>query len=157
MKVAKLMLLGLVVIAMELAGCARPYGMGSGYGEAALERGVAEMNELVSQTVKDTEKAKQVQTILKDIVAEAQQSFKHSREYHQKLFALNASYEATPEQFGKILDDLTNARMASASKILGMRFKIKSLLTAQEWKELAEAMDKARSRYKPKEGDKDCC
>jgi Glu-tRNA(Gln) amidotransferase subunit E-like FAD-binding protein len=146
---AKLFLLCVVVIAMGPAGCARPYGMGSAYREAALERGVGEMNELVSQTVKDPEKAKQVQAILKDIVAEAQQSFKQSREHHQKLFALNASYEATPEQFGKILDDLNNARMASAARILGMRFKIKSLLTAQEWKELAQAMDKARSRYAP--------
>ena len=147
MNTAKVLILALVAITVGMAGCVRPYGMGSGYREAALERGIAEMNELVSQTVKDPEKAKQIQAIFTGVITEAQQSLKQSREYHQKLFALNASYDATPEQFGKILDDLNNARMASAAKILGMRFKIKSMLTAQEWKELTDEMNKARSRY----------
>jgi Spy/CpxP family protein refolding chaperone len=152
MKTAKLILLALAATTLTMAGCARHhgYGMGSEHQEAMLERGVAETNEMVDQTVKDPEKAKQVKAIVQDIVAEVKQSYKQNREYHQKLYALNANYEATPEQFTKILDDLNNARMASATKILGLRFKMKSLLTAQEWADLTSAMDKARSRHMPK-------
>ena len=152
MKTAKFMLLTLVALTLTMAGCARHrgYDMGSGHREAMLERGVAETNDLVDQTVKDPEKAKQAKAIVQDIVAEVKQSYKQDREYHQKLYALNANYEAAPEQFTKALDDLNNARMVSATKILGLRFKMKSLLTAQEWADLTSAMDKARSKYAPK-------
>jgi uncharacterized coiled-coil DUF342 family protein len=152
MKIAKLILLALVATTLTIAGCARHhgYGMGSEHQEAMLERGVAETNEQVDQTVKDPEKAKQAKALVQDIVAEVKQSYKQNREYHQKLYALNANYEAPPEQFTKILDDLNNARMASAMKILSLRFKMKSLLTAQEWADLTSAMDKARSRHMSK-------
>jgi len=150
MKTAKLMLLALVVITLGVTGCARPYGMGTSYREAAFERGVAEMNELVDRTVKDPERAKQAQAILQDIVAEVLQSYKQTRAYHEKLYALNADYEAPPEQFGKVLEELNNVRTASASKILGLRFMMKGILTAQEWKELADAMVQARRHYAPK-------
>ena len=150
MKTAKLLLL--VATALTMAGCARHHGYGTGgeYGETALERGVAETNELVDQTVKDPEKAKQAKAIIQDIVGEVKQSLKKNREYHQKLYALNVNYEAAPEQFTKVLDEQNNERMVAASRILGLRFKLKALLTAQEWKDLTDGMDKARSRYMPK-------
>ena len=152
MKTAKWLLLALVATTLTTAGCARHHGYGKGgeYRESALERGVAETNELVDQTVKDPEKAKQAKAIIQDIVGEVKQSSKKNREYHQKLYALNANYEATPEQFTKVLDEQNNERMTGASRILGLRFKLKALLTAQEWKDLTDAMDKARSRYMPK-------
>ena len=152
MKTAKLLMLAVMMTALMLGACARPhgYGAGSGYREAALERGLAETNEQVDRTVKDPEKAKQAKAIVQDIVNEVKQSFKKTSDYHQKLYALNANYEATPEQFMKILDEQNNERMASATRILGFRFKLKSLLTVQEWKDLTEAMDKMRSRYMPK-------
>lgn len=38
--------------------------------------------------------------------------------------------------------------MRTASKILGLRFKMKALLTAQEWKTLSDGMAVSRSRYR---------
>jgi polyhydroxyalkanoate synthesis regulator phasin len=133
-------------------GCARHHGAGtdSSYREAALERGLAETNDLVDRTVKDPEKAKQAKATVQDIVNEVKQSFKTTKDYHQKLYALNVHYEATPEQFIKVMDEQNNERMASATRILGLRFKLKALLTEQEWKDLTDAMNKTRSRYMPK-------
>ena len=144
--------LALVATTLVVSGCARHHGYGTGgsYREAALERGLAETNELVDLTVKDPEKAKQAKAILQDIVNESAQSFKKTRDYDQKFYALNANYEATPDQFMKVLDEQNNERMASETRILGLRFKLKALLTAQEWKDLTDAMDKRRSRYMPK-------
>src|SRR5881396_2017942 len=152
MRNAWMLTLALVATTLVVSGCARPhgYGAGSGYREAALERGLAETNEQVDRAVKDPEKAKQAKAIVQDIVNEVKQSFKKTSDYHQKLYALNANYEATPEQFMKILDEQNNERMDSATRILGLRFKLKALLTAQEWKDLTDAMDKMRSRYMPK-------
>jgi hypothetical protein len=152
MKTAKILMLTLVATTLVAGGCARHHGAGteSSYREAALERGLAETNDLVDRTVKDPEKAKQAKATVQDIVNEVKQSFKTTRDYHQKLYALNVHYEATPEQFIKVMDEQNNERMASATRILGLRFKLKALLTAQEWKDLTDAMNKTRSRYMPK-------
>jgi len=152
MKTAKLLTLTVIATTLVVGGCARHhgYGTGSSHREAALERGLAETNELVDRTVKDPEKAKQAKAIVQDIVDEVKQSIKKASDYHQKLYALNANYAAMPEQFIKVLDEQNNERMASATKILGLRFNLKALLTAQEWKDLTDAMDKTRSRYMPK-------
>ena len=53
----------------------------------------------------------------------------------------------SPEEFTKILDELNNDRMRSAAKILGLRFKMKSLLTAEEWTALSEELKRYGSRY----------
>jgi hypothetical protein len=156
MKITKLMLFTLAVTALAMTGCARhhDHGMEMHSGEAAFERGVAETNELVDRTVKDPEKARQAKAILQDIVAEVKSSLQTSRKFHEQMIVLNTDYDAKPEQFTKILDEKSNAAMASATKILGLRFKMKTLLSAQEWNELLGAMDQARQRYAPKEGSK---
>ena len=160
MKTSKLMLLVLVAVTLTMAGCTGHHGHGMGHGmgmhsgEAAVERGVVETNAMVDQTVKDPEKAKQAKAILQDIVAEVRSSAQTSRAFHEQMAVMNADYDAKPEQFTKVLDEMNNARMASATKILGLRFKMRALLTAQEWNELTGAMDKTRKRYQPKEGGK---
>src|SRR2546421_12833760 len=133
MKAAKMLIPALVATTLVVGGCARhhEYGSASSYREAALERGLAETNELVDRTVKDPEKAKQAKAIVQDIVNEVKQSFKKTSNYHQKLYALNANYEAAPEQFMKALDEQNNERMASATRILGLRCKIKTIRNAQ--------------------------
>jgi hypothetical protein len=152
MKSPNMMLPILIAVLLGVAGCGGPHGMmGREHGEGALERGTEEMNRLVEQTVKDPDKAKQVQTILQDIKAEVRQSAQQTRGYHEQLYVLNSDYQAKPEQFTKVLDELNNARMTSATKILAMRYKIKDLLTAQEWKDLTDAMAKSRVRYEHKE------
>ena len=154
MKTAKLILLALVAVTLTTAGCAEHHGHGMGMhsGEAAVERGIVETNAMVDQTVKDPEKARQVKAILQDIVAEVKNSAQTSRAFHEQMAVINADYDAKPEQFTKVMDEMNNARMASATKILGLRFKMRALLTAQEWNELMGAMDKTRQRYAPKEG-----
>jgi len=141
-----------LVAAIAVAGCGmRHHGAGSyGHGDMSsrVERGVQEMNALVDKTVQDPEKAKRVRAIVEEIVGEVKQSYQQNREFHRQLYELNANYEAKPEEFTKILDELNNSRMRSASKILGMRYRMKELLTAQEWKALSDGMMEARGRYR---------
>ncbi|MGH7229591.1 MAG: hypothetical protein ACREIH_10320 [Nitrospiraceae bacterium] len=65
----------------------------------------------------------------------------------KRLYELNANYGATPEEVTKILDDLNNDRVRTATKILGIRFKMKATLTPQECKTLSEGMALSVSRY----------
>lgn len=131
---------------VTLAGCGGHHGAQRD-GSAAVERGTKQMNEMIDQSVKDPDKAARVKALAKEIVDEAMQSYNHRREAHRKLYALNADYNAPPEEFTKILDDINNDHMRSATKILGLRFKIKEQLTPEEWQGLTERMKKYGDRY----------
>ena len=64
---------------------------------------------------------------------------------------MNANYEATPEEFTKVLDDSFNQRMQSATKILTLRFKMKELMTVEEWKALSDQMLADSGQYRHSE------
>jgi len=124
-------------------GSSQSNGMGHGHG---TDRG-KEVMAAVEKAVPDPDKAKRVQEALKEIMDEAAQSYKQNREFHQKLYELNANYTATPEEFTRILDDLNNNRMRTGAKILATRFKIKEILTAEEWKAFTDNLNASRARY----------
>jgi Glu-tRNA(Gln) amidotransferase subunit E-like FAD-binding protein len=142
------MLMAVCMIALVNAGCARYHqGRPGGDEGAPRERVVPEMNKLVEQNVKDPAKAKQVQGMIQEIVGEVRRNGQETRGFHEQLYVLNANYNANREQFRKILDELAGVRAESANRILETRFKIKELLTPQEWKDLTDAMAKARKQY----------
>ena len=138
------------MVLVTLSGCGGHAGMayhGRGGSDVALERGLGEMRTLIDSTVKDPGKAAQAKEMVEAIVAEVRTSTQQSRAFHQQLYDLNANYGAAPEDFLKILDELNNARMKSASRILGLRFKMKDLMTAEEWKALSDQMLSYSSKY----------
>jgi len=118
-------------------------GMGQGHG---ADRG-KEVMAAVEKAVPDPDKAKRVQDALKEIMEEAAQSYKQNREFHRKLYELNANYTAAPEEFTRILDDLNNNRMRTGVKILATRFKIREMLTAEEGKAFTNNLNASRDRY----------
>jgi thiamine biosynthesis lipoprotein ApbE len=135
-------LLGFVAV-FVLAGCASHHhdGMhGEGKSDAYWQMGQEDMASLIDRTVKDQEKARQVKSAVNDIVAELKASREQERAGHRRLYELNANYAATPEEFNKVLDEANNRRMQSAAKILSLRFKMKDLMTAEEWKVLSDQM-----------------
>ena len=142
-----------VVAVLVLAGCShRHHGMaGEGKGEAYWQKGQQDMASLIDRTVKDQEKAQQVKSIVNEIVAELRESREQDRAGHRRLYELNANYAATPEEFTKALDDANNRRMQSAAKILSLRFRMKELMTVEEWKVLSDQMLAYSSRYKHSE------
>lgn len=143
----------LVAGMLLVAGCGHhgAYHHGSGQGGGMGERHGAdrgkEVMAAVEKAVPDPDKAKRVQDALKEIMEEASQSYKQNREFHRKLYELNANYTAAPEEFTRILDDLNNNRMRTGAKILATRFKIKEMLTAEEWKAFTDNLNAARARY----------
>ncbi len=134
------------MLIVTLAGCGGHHESQRD-GGGAMERGAIQMNELIDQSVKDPNKAARVKALAKEIVDEAKQSHDQRRDAHRKLYELNGNYNAPPEEFTKILDEINNAHMRSATKILGLRFKIKGQLTPEEWRTLTEGMKKYGDRY----------
>lgn len=142
----KMILAVAMISALALAGCGRHYSRGDA--DAMGDRALKEVSALIEKTVQDPEKARRAQMVVAEIVEEVKQSYRQNRQFHRKLYDLNADYEAAPEQFTAILDDMNNSRMRSSTKILGLRFKLKELLTAQEWKALTDEMNSYRNRYR---------
>lgn len=140
----------LVAGLLLIAGCGHgSYHHGGGHGDSkghGSDRG-KEIMAAVDKAVPDPDKAKRVKEALNEIVEEAKQSYKQNRESHRKLYELNASYTAAPEEFMKILDDLNNNRSRTGAKILATRFKIKDMLTADEWKAFTDNLNAVRARY----------
>ena len=150
MKLAKLLIL-VALVALVLPGCGRYHRMhhhGHGGGDAAIERAKTEVSNLVDKSVQDTQKDEQAKVIMENIVAEAKHSRQQNRQFHEQLYELNANYEAAPEDFLKILDEMNGRRMQSASNILRLRFEMKELITADEWKALTDGMAEMRDRYR---------
>jgi hypothetical protein len=121
--------------------------MEGGKGDAYWQKGQQDMAALIDRTVKDQGKAKQVNAIVGEIVNELKAGRERERAYHRQLYTLNANYTASPDEFTKILDEANNQRMRTATTILGLRFKMKELMTADEWKALSEQMLSYSSRY----------
>jgi len=105
------------------------------------------MASLIDRTVKDQGKAEQGKLVVSEIVSELRASREQERAGHRRLYELNANYQATPEEVTKVLDDAYNQRMQSATKILALRFKMKELMTVEEWKALPDQMLAYSSRY----------
>ena len=140
---------GLVAV-LVFAGCsAHPHhGMtGEGKGDAYWQKGQQDMATLIDHTVKDQGKAEQVKSAVSQIVAELKAGREQERAAHRRMYELNANYAATPEEFVKVLDDTNNQRMQSAAKILSLRFKMKDLMTAEEWKAMSDQMLAYSGRY----------
>ena len=136
---------------LAFSGCSSAHHhrgmMDAAKSDAYWQKGQQDMETLIDRTVKDQEKAKQVKSIVGEIVTELKAGREQERTYHRQLYTLNASYTATPEEFTKVLDDGNNARMKTAAKVLVLRFKMKDLMTAEEWKALSDQMLSYSSKY----------
>ncbi len=143
---------GLVIVSAMalLIGCSsyHHHGMMGGHNsDAYWQKGQQDLEGLISKTVQDPQRAKQVNVLVGEIVKELKTSREQERNYHRQLYTLNANYDATPEEFSKILNDANIQRMQSSASVLSLRFKMKSLMTPEEWKTLSDKMQAYSSRY----------
>ncbi|MCC2640662.1 MAG: exported protein of unknown function [Nitrospira sp.] len=148
-----IVLVGLILAG--LAGCSsHHYGSHDrGRGEYYWNKASEDLSQLVEKHVTDPEKVKQVNVVMGEIITELKSAREQQRQYHRALYELNGNYAAPPEDFTKILDELNHSRMRSSAKILGLRFKMKERLTAEEWTALSAELKDYGSRYYGKRTD----
>jgi hypothetical protein len=124
-----------------------PHGSMRSTDSPSMEAVIPEVKRLVEETVREPSRAQQVEDLLQDLVKEVRKTNQEARGYHEQLNALNADYDAPRDKFEKIVKELQDVRAESAAKILDMRFKIRSLMTAQEWKDLNDKMFRMREQH----------
>ena len=130
-----------------LVGCSshHHHGMaGGGKSDAYWQKGQQDMEGLINRTVQDPEKAKGMNAYVGEIIKELKESRAQERAYHRQL---NTSYTATPDEFSKIVNEANIQRAQSSARVLSLRFKMKDLMTADEWKTLSDRMVSYSGRY----------
>ena len=136
---------------VTLVGCSSHHHhhgmMGGGNSDAYWQKGQQDMEGLINRTVQDPEKAKQVNMLAGEIIKELKESRERERAYHRQLYTLNASYDAEASEFSKIINEANIQRMQSSASVLSLRFKMKNLMTADEWKALSDKMISYSGRY----------
>ena len=136
---------------VTLVGCSSHHHhhgmMSGGKSDAYWQKGQQDMEGLINRTVQDPEKAKQVNMLAGEIIKELKESRERERAYHRQLYTLNASYEAEASEFSKIINEANIQRMQSSASVLSLRFKMKNLMTADEWKTLSDKMISYSGRY----------
>ena len=138
--------MGLVV----LVGCSshhHHHGMAGGKSDAYWQKGQQDMEGLINRTVQDPNKAKEVNVLVGEIINELKAGREQERNYHRQLYTLNTSYHAEPAEFSKILNEATIQRTESSAKVLSLRFRMKNLMTEDEWKALTDKMLSYSNRY----------
>lgn len=136
------------VLITGLTGCSHHHGSyAQAKGDYYWGKASQDVSGLVEKHVKNPETVKQVNVVMGEMITEIKSAREQHRQFHRALYELNANYSAAPEEFTKILDELHNSRMRSSAKILGLRFKMKALLTAEEWTALSEELNRYGSRY----------
>ena len=142
-------LLGALTL-MVLVGCSshHHHGMtGGGKSDAYWQKGQQDMEGLINRTVQDPEKAKGVNAYVGEIIKELKEGRAQERAYHRQLYTLNTSYTATPKKKKKIVNEANIQRAQSSARVLSLRFKMKDLMTADEWKTLSDRMVSYSGRY----------
>ena len=124
-----------------------PHGNVRSAQSPSMEAVIPEVKRMVEETVKERGRAQQVEELLQELVKEVRKTNQEARGYHEQLNALNADYDAPRDKFEKIVKELQDTRAESAAKILDTRFKIRSLMTAQEWKDLNDKMLRLREQH----------
>jgi hypothetical protein len=112
----------------------------------SVEAVIPEVSRLVQETVKEPSRAQQVEGLLQDLIKEVRKTNQETRGFHEQLNVLNADYDAPRDKFEQVVKELNQTRADSAARILDMRFKIRSLMTAQEWKDLNDKMIRLREQ-----------
>ena len=105
----------------------------------------AKVNTEVSAVVKDSGRATQLEALFQDLFDSMRQMSQESSEYRAKSDALNASYDATPQQFNDLYAGHTTKHKALLRQAVEIRGRIAGLLTDEEWKKLSDVRADVRT------------
>jgi uncharacterized lipoprotein YajG len=102
-----------------------------------------ELRAAVTREVKDPNRAKQAAALVDEMEQLTIRANADYRDHEAKLRALNANYDATPDEFRALFGDFNARRDKRQAQALELNRRGKALLTLQEWQELAKLREEA--------------
>jgi len=91
---------------------------------------------LAEQAILDKDLRKQVLAIAREMDKERKELDEHLKETSKELNGKNKDYDASPEDFSMRYAKTDQAREKAQNNLIELRFKMRELLTAEQWEAL---------------------
>ena len=108
---------------------------------------VEDMRERVRETIEDSDKQTEMMALVVQVERDLFELDRVVRTLYADLRTLNDNYNATPEEFRKVISDFEADRKIVQDRITDSGFKMRDLSTPEEWKELTD-IKKRKGLYK---------
>ena len=131
-------LIFLLLLITGLAACA-----GKDKQEKTPDHVTGQLSQEILKTVTDPERASQAAALaesLKQIFAESDKQYKTDFETFQSI---NANFDATDAELQAFFDSINSQAKNRQARVLAIHEKMRTLLTAEEWKQLNDAREDA--------------
>lgn len=112
--------------------------------EAQALETISALDRAIDDIVEERSRAERAKVSVRLLEAEAREVYQDSRNVGRDLLRLNADYDATPEDFERIFDQLRANRARSAERILRLAIRTREDLTPDEWRALNKHAAKGR-------------
>ena len=128
----------LLLLITGLAACA-----GKDKQEKTPDHVTGQLHQEILKTVTDPERTSQAASLaesLKQIFAESDKQYKTDFETFQSI---NANFDATDAELQAFFDRINSQAKNRQARVLAIHEKMRTLLTAEEWKQLNDAREDA--------------
>jgi hypothetical protein len=130
--------LGLILL---MNGCShQPFSK-----EESRQRVLEEMRIYIGK-IQDPKRVEQLLVLVDALQQDLAELNRTVRKFGSDMRTLNVNYDATREDFDKMLDEYNTTRKGKQREILTSYLKMKELTTPDEWKSLAKSEEKALSK-----------
>ncbi|UCG12728.1 MAG: hypothetical protein JSU72_20010 [Deltaproteobacteria bacterium] len=113
--------------------------------EESRQRVLEEMRIYIGK-IQDPKRVEQLLVLVDALQQDLAELNRTVRKFGSDMRTLNVNYDATREDFDKMLDEYNTTRKGKQREILTSYLKMKELTTPDEWKSLAKSEEKALSK-----------
>jgi hypothetical protein len=125
----------LIGAACLMAACAREPTPAP---EAAVRRSMDDLRAAALTTIKDPARAKEVAGLVDQLERNFAEALKVNRTHLERLWALDADYDATEADFLKLFGDFNAGSVRRRDRFVELRDRLIAATTEAEWSELAK-------------------
>lgn len=125
----------LIGAACLMAACAREPAPAA---EDAVRRSMDELRAAALTTIKDPARAKEVAGLVDQLERNFAEAMKVDRTHLDRLWALDADYDATQADFRKLFSDFNAGAVQRRDRFVELRDRMIAATTEAEWNELAK-------------------
>jgi hypothetical protein len=111
----------------------------SGSSENPGEAYMAALKVRIEQAIDNPDKEKNLLSIVEEMEKESKSYSKELASGGKKMAKLNKNYASTQDEFSTLLSGVNSARVKTQEKMVEYRYKLRELMTPDEWKKVFPA------------------
>jgi hypothetical protein len=108
---------------------------------------VEDARDRVSKNIEDPDKKTAMLALVDQVEKDLLEVDRVVQKFYANIGALNDNYNASPDEYRKVISEFEADQNEVRDRIIDIRFKMRDLSTAEEWKELTHYR-KRKSLYK---------